>query len=206
MRKLCDGAASTCSCGISITIMIGKWSVFVGLDLGSTSHCIIDPVRLLVLKTLLGCEYLFERICCNVGTPFGSVISIPNSPSRLISPAAIAIAVFVNRWVSALLSHIGWCLLKLPAHTMWSVSCMYMLPALSCRYCRNSVSVFEWVQELYTLNIVSLPYGPVNWIAVMLLVPGILMIFRDLVSISLLTHMADLTGASFSRCSAGYTC
>jgi hypothetical protein len=55
------------------------------------------------------------------------------------------------------------------------------------------------------LKIVSFPYGPLSWIAVMLLVLGISMISQSLVSILLFTQITDRICASFCSLCVGYT-
>ena len=53
---------------------IGKWSVEVGLSEASTSHLMTKSSIPGVLKILSGREYLLDRMCCKVGTPFGNTI------------------------------------------------------------------------------------------------------------------------------------
>ena len=53
---------------------------------------------------------------------------------------------------------------------------------------------------------VSLPYGPCSWIAVISLVLGMVMDFQDLVLISELTQITDRRSSLVLSLFAGYTC
>ena len=74
--KLNEGDLSMCFCVASIFVTMGKWSVDVGCKVGSTSHIVMWSSSVSVQKRLLGLEYFFVTMCCNVGIPFGSAMAI----------------------------------------------------------------------------------------------------------------------------------
>ena len=86
------GGLDTCSCGISMLVRMGKWSVVVGCSEGSTSHLVMRLAILPVQKRLSGLEYLFVTMCCRVGIPFGSGILRLKVASCLIKPSAALVA------------------------------------------------------------------------------------------------------------------
>src|SRR5438270_8301847 len=109
------GAYALRVCGKVKWVTIEKWSVQEGRSEGTTSHLVIRSRILAVQKRLSGREKRLELICCRVGLPLSSTISISYSASMLMSLSAALCACAVKRCVSSSLSHRGWCLLKLLA-------------------------------------------------------------------------------------------
>ena len=85
---------------------------------GSTLHKVIGLFGLLLCQTLSGCIQL-EVMVLYVGIFSGNVITMLCSVMRLISGLIMPAELY--RCQLLLVSQRGWCWLKLPSQSMWSV-------------------------------------------------------------------------------------
>ena len=68
-----------------------------GLSSGFTSHLYTSSESTVAQNTLSGLEYLFDHMCCNVGMPLGSDMTMSYSASNPIKSSALRVACCVNK-------------------------------------------------------------------------------------------------------------
>ena len=108
--------------------------------------------------------------------------------------SASRVAEAMKRWLLHSLSHIGWCQLKLPHHSMESVAVDMGVLCSFDRSLSTAVIESEWVQSLYILKMIVLPWGCFIWITVMSFVPLSITWDQELVSSLVLTSVTARFG------------